>query len=744
MMSDFANNTEVRRLVIVSNRLPFIVEEENGKIKFKDSVGGLVTGINDYLDSLKSSSFTSIPYIWVGWPGREIKKEHQDELRNRAMSDYSSYPVFISKGEMDNFYNGFCNRTIWPLFHCFPDYTVYDENFWNSYKKVNYYFCDTLLKILKPDDILWIHDYHLMLLPKLIREKIPDAKIGFFLHIPFPPFEIYRLLPRKWQIEILEGLLGADLIGLHTIDYTQNLLRCLLRILGLEHNLGNLSVSGRIVKVDTFPMGINYKKFFTAASEIQQDKIKKIKEIFGNTKIILSVDRLDYTKGIINRLEGYELFLEKNPSWHKKVTLMMIVVPSRVGVENYRRVKTKIDELVGKINGRFGTVDWIPIHYRSTTLPFDELVLLYSVSDVALVTPLIDGMNLIAKEYISTRVDGTGVLILSEMAGAAKELGEAILINPNHKIEIADAIKKALEMPLEEQKRRNRIMQERLNNYSVIKWANNFISELLELKEEQKSFNAKLLSSSLKEELIKNFKTAKSRIIFLDYDGTLVPFADRPEEAKPDEELIQLLKELSEYQSTEVILISGRDKDTLENWFSTLDITLVAEHGIWIKEKDMDWRIIKPLNTDWKPKLLPILKLYVDRVPGSFIEEKDFSLVWHYRKADPELASVRAKELMDDLILLTANIDVQIRQGNKVIEVKNAGVDKGSIGRYLISKGQYDFILAIGDDWTDEDLFNALPPNAYSIKVGIAPSSAKFNVRDYIDVRNLIKQILNK
>lgn len=743
-MSDFANNTEVRRLVIVSNRLPFIVEEENGKIKFKDSVGGLVTGINDYLDSLKSSSFTSIPYIWVGWPGREIKKEHQDELRNRAMSDYSSYPVFISKGEMDNFYNGFCNRTIWPLFHCFPDYTVYDENFWNSYKKVNYYFCDTLLKILKPDDILWIHDYHLMLLPKLIREKIPDAKIGFFLHIPFPPFEIYRLLPRKWQIEILEGLLGADLIGLHTIDYTQNLLRCLLRILGLEHNLGNLIVSGRIIKVDTFPMGINYKKFFTAASEIQQDKIKKIKEIFGNTKIILSVDRLDYTKGIINRLEGYELFLEKNPSWHKKVTLMMIVVPSRVGVENYRRVKTKIDELVGKINGRFGTVDWIPIHYRSTTLPFDELVLLYSVSDVALVTPLIDGMNLIAKEYISTRVDGTGVLILSEMAGAAKELGEAILINPNHKIEIADAIKKALEMPLEEQKRRNRIMQERLNNYSVIKWANNFISELLELKEEQKSFNAKLLSSSLKEELIKNFKTAKSRIIFLDYDGTLVPFADRPEEAKPDEELIQLLKELSEYQSTEVILISGRDKDTLENWFSTLDITLVAEHGIWIKEKYMDWRIIKPLNTDWKPKLLPILKLYVDRVPGSFIEEKDFSLVWHYRKADPELASVRAKELMDDLILLTANIDVQIRQGNKVIEVKNAGVDKGSIGRYLISKGQYDFILAIGDDWTDEDLFNALPPNAYSIKVGIAPSSAKFNVRDYIDVRNLIKQILNK
>ncbi len=731
------------RLFIISNRLPFTIEEKEGKIEFKESSGGLVTGLSGYLDSLKSSSFTTMEYIWVGWSGGNVKEKYHDEIRKKTLTEYNSYPIFISEKDMENFYYGFCNKTIWPLFHCFPEYTVYDEDFWSCYKKINEYFCETLVKILQPDDILWIHDYHLMLLPKLIREKYPDLSIGFFLHIPFPPFEIYRLLPKEWRIEILEGIIGADLIGFHTNDYTQNFLKCVLRLLGFDHNLGNITFSDRTVKVDTFPMGIHYKKFFDAANtpEIQKEK-ENIKSMFKDVKIILSVDRLDYTKGIINRLQGFELFLEKNPQWHNKIVLLLIVVPSRIGVESYQRMKNKIDELVGRINGKFGNIKWVPIQYQYKHLPFENLVPIYAASDIALITPLRDGMNLIAKEYIATRTDKTGVLILSEMAGAAKELAEAIIINPNHKEEIAQALKEALEMPVEEQKIRIDIMQKRLSSYDVIRWANDFINELLELKEERKNFSKKFLSSFERNKIIEEFKNANSKLIFLDYDGTLVPFKDYPEKAKPDEELIKLIKLLSETQNTDVVLISGRNKNTLQSWFGNLNISIVAEHGTWIKEKNNNWKLIKPLTADWKLKLLSFLKFYTDRLPGSFVEEKEFSLVWHYRRSEPELSSIRAKELIDDLISLTANMDIQIFQGNKVIEIRSSGINKGTAAMYFISKNKYDFILSIGDDVTDEDIFKILPENAYSIKVGFSQTAAKFVFKDYNEVRKFIEELI--
>ena len=729
------------RLVIVSNRLPFTVQEKEGKIEFEQSSGGLVTGISAYLDHLKT--LNTMEYVWIGWSGGSVKERHYDEVRKRAFSEYNSYPIFISERSMENFYYGFCNKTIWPLFHCFPTYAVYDEDFWDYYKKVNEIFCKSIIEILREDDILWIHDYHLMLLPKLIREIYTDLPIGFFLHIPFPPFEIYHLLPKKWRTEILECILMANLVGFHTNDYAQNFLRCVLRLLGLGHDLGNISFSNRTVKVDAFPMGIYYRKFFETANSAKVQKEKEnIKKIFKSAKIVLSVDRLDYTKGIINRLQGFELFLEKNPQWHGKIVLLLIVVPSRTGVESYQRMKNKIDELVGKINGKFGSIEWLPIYYQYKHLSYENLVSLYAASGIALVTPLRDGMNLIAKEYIATRTDKTGVLILSEMAGAVKELAEAIIVNPNHKEEIAQALKEALEMSVEEQKMRNDIMQKRLSNYDVVHWADDFINELMKLKEQRINFARKLLSSSEKIRIIKEFKNTNSKLILLDYDGTLVSFKDHPEKASPDENIIKILRILSETKGTDVVLISGRDRNTLQNWFGDINISLVAEHGFWIKEKGGDWQLIKPLTADWKPKLLSFLKLYTDRLPGSFIEEKEFSLAWHYRKADPELSSIRVKELMDDLISLTANIDVQILQGNKVIEIRSLGINKGTAAAYFISKNKYDFVLAIGDDLTDEDIFKILPENAYSIKVGFLQTVAKFVIKDYDEVRKLIESLV--
>jgi trehalose 6-phosphate synthase/phosphatase len=736
-------NLGVNRFLIISNRLPLTVVENEEGFRFQQSVGGLVSGLSAYLDSLRNSSFTKSDYIWIGWPGITVVDSMKEKLKSEALSEFKAYPVFLSEKAMEKFYYGFCNKTIWPLFHYFPSHTIYDEDHWIHYKHVNETFCDVVTEIMKPDDFLWIHDYHLMLLPKLLRERIPKVQIGFFLHIPFPSFEIFRLLPNKWRAEILEGLLGADLIGFHTYEYTQYFLRCTLRILGYEHYMGRVLKNERVVKVDTFPMGIDFQRFHNAASdrEVQKEK-DELRKTLANSKVILSIDRLDYTKGIVNRLRGYESLLEKNQQWHGNVILVLVVVPSRIGVEHYQQMKRQIDELVGQINGRFASINWTPILYQYKFLPFNPLIALYSVGDVALVTPLRDGMNLIAKEYIATRIDKTGVLILSEMAGASKELGEAIIINPNNIEEIVDALKKALEMTKEEQVKRNLVMQTRLKRYDVIRWAEDFIQQSLAIKKEQTKFDTKLLNVSIKKQLVKDFFKAKRRLVFLDYDGTLVSFASRPQKAKPSDELLKLLRRISEDSKTEVVIISGRDKDTLQRWFGPVNTGLVAEHGAWIREKNGDWQLIKPLTSDWKSQLLPILKMYVDRLPGSFVEEKEFSIVWHYREADPELASARAKELMEHIVNFTANLDVQVLQGSKAVEIRNSGVNKGTSGMYFLSKYSFDFILAIGDDWTDEDLFKILPQTAYSIKVGMTSSYAKFNLHNSIEVQKLIEEFI--
>lgn len=732
------------RLLVVSNRLPITVVIKDGKLRFKESVGGLVSGLSAYLDSLKSASFTRSEYVWVGWPGITVNESMKEPLMSKAFSEFHAYPVFLSEKVMDKFYHGFCNKTIWPLFHYFPSYVVYDADYWIHYKRVNEMFRDVVMQIARPDDVIWIHDYHLMLLPKLIREQRPDAPIGFFLHIPFPSFEVFRLLPSKWRTEILEGLLGADLIGFHTHDYTHYFLRCVLRIMGYEHNMGQIAVQDRVIQVDTFPMGIDFQRFQTMARspEVQAEKAK-LKQFLADAKVILSIDRLDYSKGILNRLQAYEIFLEKNPQWWKKVVLILIVVPSRVGVEHYQLMKRQIDELVGKINGRFGTLDWTPISYQYRFLSFHHLLAVYMVSHVALVTPLRDGMNLIAKEYIASSLDQTGVLILSEMAGAARELGEAVIINPNNAEEIVDALQEALEMPIEEQVRRNRVMQDRLKRFDVVWWADEFIRALLDSKNEQQRTKAKLLGSRGGEQLVQDFYKARQRLLLLDYDGTLVPFAGHPQLAQPTGKLLEILKCLSAHPKTEVVLLSGRDKETLQSWFGMLNIGMVAEHGAWIKENEA-WRTTRVLANDWKPRIRPILERYTHRLPGSFVEEKEFSLTWHYRQAEPEVGSIRAKELLDDLVRFTANIEVQVLQGNKVIEVRNAGVNKGAAALHFISHYNPDFILAIGDDWTDEDLFRVLPETAYSIKVGMTQSCARFNLHDQAEVVDLLQKLTLK
>ena len=721
------------RLLIVSNRLPITMNRRDGALTLEPSAGGLATGLG--------SVYRTRDSLWIGWPGvaRERVGKRREEMEARLTED-RFHPVWLSQHDVENHYYGFCNKTIWPLFHYLSLYTVYSKNYWEAYKRVNMEFCDEVVRIAEDDDIIWIQDYHLMLVPQMIREKMPASSMGFFLHIPFVSSEVFRLLP--WRREILEGLLGADLVGFHTYDYVHHFVESVRRVTGYEHSFGDISVGGRTVRVDAFPMGIDYKRFSSAERDAKvQKEIKRICDKVGGRRVILSIDRLDYTKGIPERLEVFDLFLDKYPEYRGKVTMILVAVPSRTGVEHYRMLKRRLDELIGRINGKYGTFDWIPVWYLYRSLPFHMMVALYNVADIALVTPLRDGMNLIAKEFIASKEDGRGVLILSEMAGAAKELGEALIVNPNNKDEIVEAIKTALTISPEEQVERNKAMQSRLSRYSIGGWVGDFLDCLAKAKVKQHETGVSRLTEEKREAMASEYRKGSNRLILLDYDGTLVAFKDRPEKAAPDAAVLALLKDLSAAEGNEVIIVSGRDRDTLEDWFGHLDIGLVAEHGVWTRDRAGSWAMIETLKDDWKGEMRPLLELYVDRTPGSFVEEKGYSLSWHYRRADARLASVRAKELKEDLINLTENLGVRVLEGSKVIELKDAGVNKGrAVSRWLGQK-DWDFILAIGDDWTDEDMFDVLPDYAYSIKVGLSASKARFNVDSQDDVGFLLKEL---
>jgi len=722
------------RLIVAANRLPISVGKREGRFHFRQSPGGLAVGLASMPDSLER--------LWMGWPGvssERLKPEEKDHVRD-LLAEENCTPVFLSQRQIDQYYLGFCNKTIWPLFHYFQTRTVFEERFWKSYKQVNHLFCDEVLRVARPGDSVWVHDFQLMLLPRLLREEIPELNIGYFLHIPWPSFEVFRLLP--WREEILSGLLGADLIGFHTYDYVRHFLSSVSRIAGLEHTLGEVNVDNRVAKVDAFPMGIDYEKYAGAINDPEVKKeVDKIYQTVGKRKLVISIDRLDYTKGIVERLEAFDWFLSTNPQYKGKVTLVIVAVPSRTGIEDYKLLRERLEQLVSRVNGEHGALGYTPVWYLYRFMPFQKLTALYNVADAALITPLRDGMNLIAKEFIATKADGHGVLILGEMTGAASELGEALIVNANDKMAIVRALKEALEMPLQEQCERNRLMQERLQRYGITRWCKDFLHCLTEVKAKQQEMGIRKLSAAARETLTQQYAGSKRRLLLLDYDGTLVSFKGRPGKAGPDPELIDILNALAQDKRTDVAIISGRDKNTLEAWLGELDLCLVAEHGGWIREAERTWRSVQPVNEDWKHTIKPILELYSDRTPGSLVEEKDFSLVWHYRRADPALADVRTHELRDALVNMTENMDVGVFEGSRILEIRKHGINKGRAAEHLIGLRCRDFLLAAGDDYTDEEMFAVMPKEAYSIKVGFSISRARFNVAGVQDVRSLLQTL---
>ncbi|MDH5597601.1 MAG: bifunctional alpha,alpha-trehalose-phosphate synthase (UDP-forming)/trehalose-phosphatase, partial [Cyclobacteriaceae bacterium] len=656
------------------------------------------------------------------------------------LAEENMKPVFLSPQEIEDFYEGFCNSTLWPNFHYFTQYAIYKRNLWESYEEVNRKFAEVVSEVIQPEDTVWIHDYQLLLLPGFLREKFPHISIGFFLHIPFPSHEVFRLIP--WRKELLKGILGSDLIGFHTYDDMRHFLSAVSRLVFLGNKHGQIFTSNRMVQVDSFPMGIDYDKYasFSASPETIRQEVK-FRTSLGDQKLILSIDRLDYSKGIPARLVIFDLFLRKYPEYKEKVSLILLVVPSRDKVEKYKELKEEVDLLVGRINGEYGSMNWTPIHYFYRSLPINKLSALYRMADVALVTPMRDGMNLVCKEFIASKLDQTGVLVLSEMAGASKELSEALIINPNDKHQVADAIKTALEMPEHQQRLSMVSMQETIKHYNVHHWVSIFLKRLTETKALQANMATKIIDEVIRESIIEQYKKSDKRLIFLDYDGTLVPFHDKPEKADPNSELISLLKKLSSDKKNKVVIISGRDKDTLSKWMQGIEVDIIAEHGVWLLKYGKEWEMINKLSSDWKSELQPILNSYVDKTPGSMVEEKDYSLVWHFRKVETGLGELRSREIISHLKFLAESKDLQVLEGNMVVEIKNNEVNKGVAAKKWMKKYKSDFIMAIGDDWTDEDTFAIIPKNGYSIKVGSENSKAKFSVEDYKQVRSLLKAL---
>ncbi len=723
------------KTIIISNRLPVKIATKDGNYTFQPSEGGLATGLG--------SIYTKGNSVWLGWPGLFVDNEPEKKEIDKKLNALNLHPVYLSNEEINQYYEGFSNEILWPVFHYMSTYARYENSYWEYYNVVNKKFCEAFLKIYQPGDVLWIHDYHLLLLPQLIRSAQPLATIGFFQHIPFPSFELFRLLP--WRKELLEGLLGADLIGFHTYDDARHFLGASSHILSLKSSLNTVIFDERKIVVEAFPMGIDEKKF----AGLTNDKevllhIEHLKDSFANTRMILSIDRLDYSKGILQRLQAFALLLENRHDWREKVALYMIVVPSRDSVPMYKELRNEIDKLVGNINARHRTNTWTPINYFYRSYPVEMLSALYQFADVCLVTPMRDGMNLVCKEFVASRSNTDGVLILSEMAGAAKELIDSIIVNPNNIIEISHAMLAALIMPKEEQRRRMQQMKELVSKYNVHNWVETFMQRLNELEKPRQTEVSKYLSFFTGQYIRNRYVRARKRLILLDYDGTLVNFSVDINAVSPDKELLDILQDLVNDERNEVVIISGRQHTTMEEWFGKMKIDMVAEHGVWYKKAGGTWQETIKFNVDWKKQLLPILQVYSDRAPGAFVEEKSHSLAWHYRGAENGLGEFKANEMMGNIRYLIADLPLQMLQGNKVIEIKSSEMDKGKAALNCINAGNYNFVLAIGDDITDEDMFKVTRPFGITVKIGTNKSAAEFHFNSSREARALLRNLPSK
>jgi trehalose 6-phosphate synthase/phosphatase len=730
------------RLILVSNRLPIAARTERGELVVTNSPGGLASGLSGLHETGDG--------VWVGWPGEtwRLAPNQREALRQRLI-DMRCIPVELTAGEVQRYYDSFSNGVLWPLLHYELDRLPMHPRGWDAYRRVNERFADAVVDTYRPGDVIWVHDYQLMLVPALVRRRMPGAAIGFFCHVPFPSSELFRVLP--WRRELLEGVLGSTLVGFHTASFAGHFISSASKILGCETRNGRVRIDGRQVRVADFPMGIDAAAYEELAKdEAVIGEMARLRRASGEAQLIVSVDRLDYTKGIPRRLLSFERLLERYPSLRGHVRLIQVAAPSREAVSQYREYRRSVDELVGRINGRFATLGHDPIQYISRSLPRERLVALFRAASVALVTPLRDGMNLVSKEFVASRIDEDGVLILSEFAGAAAELSGALLVNPYDLDGVASALRHGLVMPAAERGDRMRGLRARVIEHDVHRWSREFVSALH--KEKRRAARSAAAGSGLADavrpldvlaELDPGLRGPLTLI--LDYDGTLVPLKPRPEEAWPDDEILRLLATLAGLPEVTVHVTSGRRRDDLERWLGHLPLGLHAEHGLWSRAPGQpDWQQRLGARPAWLDGVRPRLEARVRDVAGSFVEEKEASLAWHYRNVEPPIGDRAARALRRELAETLRPGDATVLDGNKVIEVREASIHKGLPVRELVDAQPGSRMLIAGDDATDEDMFAAAPREAITVRVGPGRTRARFRVAGPDQVRSLLAELARR
>ena len=730
------------RLIVVSNRLPLSIRRVGEAWVAERSSGGLATAMGPVMRERGG--------VWIGWPGPAPRNPdpQREALVEEWRTKHGFLPVDLPADVARRFYEGHANQTIWPLFHSFPTRFEYDPDSWSAYVAANRRFRDAVLEVMRPGDLVWIHDYHLMILPRLIREVAPEAHIGFFLHIPFPASETFRILPRRE--DILRGLLGADLVAFQTHIDLQHFRSSLSRLLGLPSRIDRVVLRGVTTRLEALPIGIAPSEFLDVRDQdpAARTALENLRRRYEGQRILVAVDRLDYTKGIPHRLRAYRRLLAGAPDLRGKVVLIQVAVPSRERIPEYASLRQEVSELVGETNGEFGNPHWTPIVYMRRGISRAELVALYSAAAVGWVTPLRDGMNLVAKEYVACQKGADGVLVLSEFAGAAPEMGEGFLVNPYDEERVAAVVERALKLPEDERRQRMARLFRRVVRNDVFAWGDRFVELLEDAVRYRAEAPEPVLQDLPVEDLVRDLRAARSRLILLDYDGTLVPFAERPEDALPPPELAELLGRLAGARDTSTVLISGRSRVDLDRWFGDVrGLWLVAEHGALVRPPDTrEWEVLRRgANSSWKARVAPLLDHYVDRTPGSFVEEKEYALVWHYRLAEPEFGDWVANELGATLDEMLAQTELHAIRGQKNVEVRFAWANKGSIlDRMETLRPDCDFRLAIGDDRTDEDLFNRLGVEgpAWTVRVGGGPSAARYAVESPAEVRDVLRRVL--
>jgi trehalose 6-phosphate synthase/phosphatase len=734
------------RLITVANRLPFSLGGD-GKQLITNS-GGLVSAL--------SGAHLNQEKIWAGCAPDTLTPETWPEIEaSLSGSEWRYHPIFVPKEQYDLYYNGCCNDVLWPLLHYQAEFVDFSTETWQAYREINQRIADELASIAEPDDLIWIHDFHLFLVPRFLREKRPELRTGFFLHVPFPSSEVFRQLPVRE--EILSSLLDADLIGFHDYSYLHHFCATVLRLLGIDSSLLVIEregTPGHTTRLGVFPVSIDTAQFESRSRdpdvrELSQSMTKPYFQFLG-------VDRLDYIKGLDLKLKAFAKLLRHNPDLRENVGLLQVAVPTRTEVPVYQKLAQEIAQLIGEINGEFSTPNWTPIQYIHSSVSNADLIALYRSADALIVTSKRDGMNLVALEYVASQDVGArpGVILLSEFTGAVSALSQTLSINPWDLDGTAEKMLQAIHMPREQRIFRLRAMQEQLRNYTSTDWAGIFIQELLRSgggREEGPSLVGpeKPWIDTVSERIL---LTAPERIaIFLDYDGTLVPIQPTPELAVLTPSGRGALERILERHQDwmDLIVVSGRDSDFIFTQMGDLalhaGLHLAAEHGAKYFDPQVGhWqRRIHRKRATWYPTALKIMSDYAARVPGSRVEKKTYAIAWHYRQSPPEFAEFQALKLAEELELGLANLPVSIIRGKRVIEVRASEADKGVFANSFLDNHAEDTIaLAFGDDRTDEDLFNAVKGRGFSFKVGAGSSSADFAIGSQSQLLLFLERLL--